>query len=134
MLQHDYLLEVINQFVDSVTPALRGALLRGDREAAAQAEEAVAGVLDLDPQVALRLSPDSLVTMMVLSGIGDSLAGYVAYVLRRLADAYREMGEADLAEVRLAQAEAVEGSFNVEPGTVPQELAALDGELSAPRE
>jgi hypothetical protein len=72
--------------------------------------------------------------MMVLSGIGDSLAGYVAYVLRRLADAYRGMGEADLAAVRMAQAEAVEGSFNVEPGTVPQELVALDGELSTPRE
>ena len=111
MLQHDYLLEIISQFVDVATAALRGAVMDGDVESAGQAEDAIAGLLDLDPEVALQLSPDSLVTMMLLSGVADSLAGYVAYTLRRLSGAYADMGRAALAELRLAQARAVEESF-----------------------
>ncbi|WP_303133239.1 hypothetical protein [uncultured Olsenella sp.] len=130
MLQHDYLLEIISQFVDVATAALRGAVMDGDVESAGQAEDAIAGLLDLDPEVALQLSPDSLVTMMLLSGVADSLAGYVAYTLRRLSGAYAGMGRAALAELRLAQARAVEESFGCEPGAVPEEFASLDAELS----
>ena len=127
MLQHDYLLEMIAQFVEAITRSLRMALLRGDRQAAAEVEEAVAGLLDLDPQLAIQLSPDSLVTMMVLSGVGDSVAGYVAYSLRGLSDAYAAMGEDALSELR--QAEAMEQSFDIEPGSVPSEFRALEDEL-----
>ena len=130
MLQHDYLLEIISQFVDVATAALRGAVMDGEVESAGQAEDAIAGLLDLDPEVALQLSPDSLVTMMLLSGVADSLAGYVAYTLRRLSGAYADMGRAALAELRLAQARAVEESFGCEPGAVPEEFASLDAELS----
>ena len=88
MLQHDYLLEIIAQFVEMATGTLRRAVLSRDAEAAGQAEDAIAVLLDLDPEVAMQLSPDSLVTMMLLSGVADSLAGYVAYALRMLHDAY----------------------------------------------
>ena len=129
MLQHDYLLEMIAQFVEAITRSLRMALLRGDRQAAAEVEDAVAGLLDLDPQLAIQLSPDSLVTMMVLSGVGDSVAGYVAYSLRGLSDAYAAMGEDALSELRLKQAEAMEQSFDIEPGSVPSEFRTLEDEL-----
>lgn len=129
MLQHDYLLEMIAQFVEAITRSLRMALLKGDRQAAAEVEDAVAGLLDLDPQLAIQLSPDSLVTMMVLSGVGDSVAGYVAYSLRGLSDAYAAMGEDALSELRLKQAEAMEQSFDIEPGSVPSEFRTLEDEL-----
>ena len=129
MLQHDYLLEMIAQFVEAIARSLRMALLKGDRQAAVEVEEAVAGLLDLDPQLAIQLSPDSLVTMMVLSGVGDSVAGYVAYSLRGLSDAYAAMGEDALSELRLKQAEAMEQSFDIEPGSVPPELRTLEDEL-----
>ena len=129
MLQHDYLLEMIAQFVEAITRSLRMALLKGDRQAAAEVEDAVAGLLDLDPQLAIQFSPDSLVTMMVLSGVGDSVAGYVAYSLRGLSDAYAAMGEDALSELRLKQAEAMEQSFDVEPGSVPPEFRTLEDEL-----
>ena len=38
------------------------AALAGDAEATGKVEQDVAGLLDLDPEVALTLSPDSLVT------------------------------------------------------------------------
>lgn len=39
MLQHDYLLEMIAQFVEAITRSLRTALLRGDRQAAVEVEK-----------------------------------------------------------------------------------------------
>lgn len=130
MLQHDYLLEIISQFVDAVTASLRNALVHQDRDSAQQVEDAIGGILDLDPQVAMELAPDSLVTMMILSGVGDAVAGYVAYSLRGLARAYRGMGEVDRSLLRMAQAKAIEESFDCEPGAVPEEFQALQAELA----
>ena len=106
MLQKDYILEIVGDFVDGVAKHLDAALA-GDAEATGAVEQDVAGLLDLDPEVALTLSPDSLVTMMVLSGMGDSVAAYVAFSLTRLADAYEAQGDVDTAALRRAQAAAV---------------------------
>ena len=131
MLHKDYLLEIIERFVDTVTVALRGSLIDGSVESAKDVEDSVAALLDLDPQTAMNLSPDSLVTMMLLSGMGDSLAEYVAYALDRVGDAYDDMGEQEKAALRWDQAQAVAESFNCDQNRVPKEFAALDEELSA---
>lgn len=129
MLQHDYLLEIIAQFVEAITAALRRAFGTGDLSAAGEAEEAIAGLLDIDPVIAMQLSPDSLVTMMVLSGVGDAVAEYVGYALDKVGDAYAAAGRRELAEVRHAQAHAVYGSFGLEEHSVPPELEGLDKQL-----
>ena len=77
MLHRDYLLEVIAQFVDTVIQSLTIAREKADPKAAQDVEAAVAGLLDLDQQVAMQLTPDSLVTMLLLSGVGDALADCV---------------------------------------------------------
>ncbi len=46
-------------------------------------EAAVAELIDLSQRLPA-LSPDSLVTMMLLSGVADSVAEYVVYALDRL--------------------------------------------------
>ncbi|MBR3235883.1 MAG: hypothetical protein IKG11_09745 [Atopobiaceae bacterium] len=131
MLHRDYLLEIIAKFVDAVTVALRGALLDGSPESARDVEDSVAALLDLDPQTAMNLSPDSLVTMMLLSGMGDSLASYVSYALDRVGDAYDDMGDRAKAELRWDQSQAVAESFDCDPSAVPEEFAQLEAELSA---
>ena len=102
--------------------ALGLARINHDPAAIQEAEEAVAGLLDLDANVALQLTPDSLVTMMILSGIGDSLAEYVTYTLREVGDAYEELGDAQSAQLRREQSLAVAESFGVDPDVVPQEF------------
>ena len=131
MLHRDYLLEIIARFVDTVSVALLGAIRQRDLTSAREVEDAVAALLDLDPQTAMNLSPDSLVTMMILSGMGDSLASYVAYALDRLGDAYDDMGEKQLAAVRWDQAEAVAESFGCDQSQVPEEFAELDATIAA---
>ena len=131
MLHRDYLLEIISRFVASVSVSLRRALLERDLDGAKEVEDSVAALLDLDPNTAMGLSPDSLVTMLLLSGIGDSLASYVAYALDKVGDAYDDAGDTQMAALRWDQAEAVAESFDCDPSEVPPEFAALDVELSA---
>lgn len=135
MLQRDYLLEVIGQFVESVTQALLSARAAKDKpaafESAVKVEHDVAGLLDMDPDVAMDLTPDSLVTMMLLSGMGDALAGYVAFALSRVADVYDEAGEAETADARREQAAAIAASFEVDTDRPPEELRALADRLDA---
>ena len=128
MLQRDYILEIIAQFVEVVSRSLRRAVAERDEAAVLETEEAIAGLLDLDPQVAMQLAPDSLVTMMVLSGVGDSVASYVAYALRAVSGAYGGMGRPDKARLRAEQAEAIEESFGC-GCEVPAEFEELDKAL-----
>jgi hypothetical protein len=130
MLQHDYILEVIGKFVESVTVALLGVFKKRDFSQIGEAEAAVADLLDLDQETAMSLAPASLVTMMQLSGVGDTVAAYAAWALRKVADAYELSGDATTAGLRRDQARAIGDAFGVDEGEVPPEFAELEGELS----
>ena len=130
MLQHDYILEVVGKFVESVAVALLGIFKWHDFTHIGEAEKAVAELLDLDPETAMALSPESLVTMMRLSGVGDTVAAYAAYALRKVGEAYELEGDAEVGALRIAQARAISQAFDVEEGEVPPEFAELEGELA----
>lgn len=129
MLQRDYLLEVISRFVEAIMRALRLAVQQQDRTGCQEVERAVAELLDLDPETMGVLAPQSLVQMMELSGLGESVASYVGYALDRVADVYEDRGEQGLADFRRAQAEAVEQAFGGDLSCVPEELDQMDREL-----
>ncbi len=129
MLHRDYLLEVIEQFVSTVSQALARALLQRDLDSALEVEEAVAELVQLDPETAMSLAPDSLVIMMQLSGTGDAVAGYAAYALNRLGDAYERMGDAGTANMRRDQAQAIADAFGADIDEVPEELRDVETRL-----
>lgn len=133
MLQRDYLKKMVNDFVREVSDPLESLLLRRDLMRGQDAEAAIAGLLDLDPATAMSLAPESLVTMMSLSGVADSVAGYVAYALERLAEGYEAAGQADVAAVRRAQAAAVAQSFGADTSTIPEEFVDLEHRIEANR-
>ena len=129
MLERDYILMVISEFVRMVTEALRLAHFDRSEESFIQVETAVSELVGLDPKTALSLSPDSLVQVMILSGVGFEVAGHAAYALDRLADEYEDAGKDDLAATRRMQAEAIAESFGWDLNRVPEELSGLDEEL-----
>ena len=129
MLHRDYLLEVIEQFVSTVSQALARALLERDLDSALEVEEAIAELVQLDPETAMSLAPDSLVIMMQLSGTGDAVAGYAAYALNRLSDAYERMGDVGTANMRRDQAEAIAEAFGADIDEVPEELRDVEARL-----
>lgn len=120
MLQRDYILALLEDFVTVVVPRLRKALLHNDLASAHEVEQELAGLLDLDASCALALTPDSLVTMTRLSGMGDSLAGHAAYVLNALADVYEQAGNTELAQLRRAQGHAMAQAFGWNLSEVPE--------------
>ena len=129
MLHRDYLLEVIARFVETLMRALRRAVEQNDMDGCIEAEQAVAELLELDPETAMVLSPDSLVQLMVLSGVGQSVAEYAGYALDRVADIYEDGGQDALAALRRAQAEAIAGHYGCDLMDVPEELDEMDREL-----
>ena len=56
MLQRDYVLEIVGQFVEGVSRALRRAA-RGEKNGLLDAEREIGELLDLEPQTALALAP-----------------------------------------------------------------------------
>ena len=120
MLHRDYILEMIAEFCEVVSRALKNALAGGGIDSCVEVEDQLPSVLDLDPTLALSLEPDSLVSMMVLSGMGDALAEYIAYALSELSDVYDDLGEEGLSKLRLAQAAAVAESFGCDLDAVPE--------------
>ena len=129
MLQRDYILEIVADFTESVARAFKLAVQKKDPTACTDIEQQIGELLDLDHKTALALAPDSLVTMMVLSGMGDSVASYVCWSLERLSKVYEDMGNEDLAGARHLQAQAVAESFNCDVADVPVELASVESEL-----
>ena len=130
MLHKDYLLEVIEQFVATVSQALARALLQRNFEATEDVEAAVADLMQLDPSTAMALAPESLVTMLMLSGTGDSVAGYAAYALNRLGDVYDADGNPELAQLRREQAQAIADSFDADLTQVPEEFRQLEQQIA----
>lgn len=126
LLQRDYLVEQIAQFVAAILRALREAHERHDESACEDVEAAVAELVSLPADTALALSPESLAQMMDLSGLGYTTAAYVGYALDRLADVYEDMGRVELAELRRAQAETVAERFDVDLLAVPPECDEED--------
>lgn len=122
MLQRDYILEVIDDFILTVTAGLGNALETQTEESLDGVEAAVAELIDLSPETALALSPDSLVTMMLLSGVADSVAEYVVYALDRLSHVYEQLGDEDKAGLRRQQAVAVAQSFSVDQNATPKQF------------
>lgn len=129
MLEHDYIQEIIDKFVQAVMEPLRRALYDHDLGAAETVEQQIAEMMSLSTGTAMNLAPDSLCTMMLLSGIGDSIAGYAAWSLLRLSDVYEAHGMHDVAELRRAQAEAIAANFMYDLSQAPEEFEGLDAEI-----
>ena len=91
-------------------------------------EQQVAELIDLSPETACALAPDSLVTMMLLSGVADSVAEYVSYALERASRIYDQLGDTDASGLRHLQAQAVAESFNCDLSAVPKEFTELEAE------
>lgn len=125
-IKNDYLLDQINRFVESVTAGI-GKSRAGRADDAIETFEAIAGnVLDMDAETVLALAPASLVTMMQLSAVDDSLAAYTVYSLERAADAYDCKGDAT-GQLRRSQAQAIASAYGFEVSVVPPEVQeALD--------
>lgn len=133
MLQRDYIVAMLKQLSEVLTRYLCPAVVDADSTAIDEVEGAIGNLMNLEGSVALSLDPNSLVTMFELSGIADSVAGYVSYVLVRLGDAYDQQGNGERAQLRRAQAQAISTAFGSKYGAIPEEYTELERIIAAER-
>ena len=121
MLQRDYLMQLIAQFIDAVLRSRRTAIV-DPRAAAHSLELAICDALDLDGAMLLSLGGESMAQVMELSGVDPRVAGYIAHSLKLEAEYLTKAGEIDLAALRLGQSQSVVAQFGIDMEEIADEL------------
>ena len=133
MIQQDYLLRLIAQFIQAMLHARRVAGRVAEDEEAADAvagegvdepnpdpvgaaemlEIAFGEAVDMDPQMLLVLAPESLASILRVSGTDAQLVPYLVECLELEAEFLDQAGMAEVSEVRAAQAATLARAYNL---------------------
>lgn len=118
MFERDYLMRIIME----LGSAIRRSLERGEREpdgdgdgdpgdAARMLDAAVGVATDLDGTALLSLAPESIATVMQVSGTDPAVTEYVCRSLLLAGRYYAQAGDAALGRLRTEQAMAVAAAY-----------------------
>ena len=121
MLQRDYLVQMIQQFIQAIMRS-RTTSQQDPQQAAGSLENAIGSATDIDGATLLSLGPESIASVMQLSGVDPRVAGYIAYSLQLEAEYLHQAGNDVLATIRQQQAEAVAETFMCDLNEVTSEL------------
>ncbi len=125
MLQQDYLMRLIMQFVRG----LRRSMERGrvdPADAAESVEDAIAQALDLDAGVVLGLHPQSFASILSVSGTDPNVVEYLVHALMLEARYLDEAGSETTANLRRDQAAALAEAFGQQPPSFDDILTEED--------
>lgn len=110
-LRQDYLVRLIVAMSAAIRRALSKKEAHEPYVALDDLERAIGEAVDMDGAILLTLAPESLVSILQLGSVNDSLAEYIVRAILLQSELYSELGEEQLAEVRNAQAEAIASAF-----------------------
>ena len=133
MIQQDYLLRLIAQFIQAMLHARRIAGRVAEDEKAADAvagegmdepnpdpvgaaemlEIAFGEAVDMDPQMLLVLAPESLAAILQVSGTDAQLVTYLVECLELESEFLAQAGMSEVSDVRAAQAAALAQAYNL---------------------
>lgn len=127
MLEQDYLMRIFLQFAEIVRRSWTKAKGERDPKAAADMlEDAVGEATDIDGGVLLSLAPESIASVMQVSGIDPRVTEYIARGLLLASEYLHEAGDPQLADLRKAQARAIADAYGFD---LPDSLEELEGLL-----
>ncbi len=124
MLQRDYLVQLITQFIQAIFQSRELALKKRDPQAAADLlEAAIEQAVDMDGAALLSLTPESMASVLQISGVDPKIIGYVAHSLLQEADYLDTSGSSELAQLRKAQGIALFEAYGLceEDVEIPEE-------------
>lgn len=94
-------------------------------------EDAVGDATDIDGGVLLSLAPESIASVMQVSGVDPRVTEYIARSLLLASGYLYEAGDHTLAEVRASQARAVAEAYGFDLPHDPEELLKLLDDILA---
>ena len=121
MLQRDYLVQLIQQFIEAIIRSRKVSVV-DPQQAADSLEAAIGNATDIDGATLLSMAPESIASVMELCGVDPRVAGYIAHSLILEADYLRQAGNSALAELRMGQGQAVALQFGIDLSEVASEL------------
>lgn len=124
MFEQDYLMRMMVALAEAIRRSMEKA--RGERdpaEAAQMIETAVSHATNLDGAVLLSLSPESIASVLQVSGTDPAMMEYLSRSLLLESEYLTEAGNHELAALRSAQAYALSDAYGFElsPEAVTQE-------------
>lgn len=125
MLQRDYLMQLLSAFIQAILNSRKTAIIH-PKAAADSIEDAIAGATDIDGATLLSLSPESIATVMDISGVDPMVAGYISHSLMLESEYLQQAGEYDLAELRAAQAQSIAATFEYDDAEISAALEEAD--------
>ena len=129
MLEQDYLMRILLQFAEAIRRSwARSVEDRDPRDAANMLERAIGDATDIDGATLLSLSPESIASVMQVSGVDPRVSEYIARSLLLASGYLAEAGEGDLSALRAEQARAL---ADLDLPDTPEELATLLDEADA---
>lgn len=105
--QSDYVLRLIEQMGGLIRRALEKMGIGGDEESLEMLSQAVGLALEMDPELAGRLSPQSLTSLLEINNLDDRVLALVAEALETEADLLGSRGDLVESATRRDQAAAV---------------------------
>lgn len=105
MFEQDYLMRIIAQLLGAIRRSMERAAGEEDPDGAASAlDMALGDATDLDGEALLSLAPESLASVLQVSGVDPHLTEYIARSLMLSGRYHGEAGRPDVAELRQARA------------------------------
>lgn len=127
MFQQDYLMRLFMQLAEGIRKSIRRAIDEKDPEAAADMLEATVGeATELDGAVLLSLAPESIASVVQISGTDPRAVEYICRSLLLEAEYLREAGKIDKAELRSQQAYALGDAYGIDLTDVSLDEDALE--------
>ncbi|MEG0322720.1 MAG: hypothetical protein RR547_02375 [Raoultibacter sp.] len=129
MFEQDYLMRVFVKFAEAIRRSMQKA--NGDHDAAAAAEtieSAVSEATDLDGDVLLSLAPDSIASILSVSGTDPRVIEYIARSLLLESVYLADSNQPEKSQLRADQAHALADAYNLdltEASISPEELDEL---------
>lgn len=112
MFERDYLVRMLVSLAEAIRKSLEKA--RGEKDYPAAAnflENSISDALDMDGQVLLSLSPDSISQVLKVSQTDPRVVIYVAHSMLLQAYYLKKMGNNELSKLREGQARAIAQSY-----------------------
>lgn len=112
MFERDYLLRIIAELGAAIRRSLQqGEVERDPADAAKTLEAAVGAATELDGATLLSLAPESIASIIQVSGTDPIVTEYVARSLHLAARYHAQAGDEALAALRAAQAQAIADAY-----------------------
>jgi len=115
----DYIMRLVEQLGSVIRKTVERLGLRDEEEPVTLASEAIGLALDMDPETASELAPNSLVSLLELRGLDRRVVELVHQAIEIEAVALEDRGEAVAAMFRREQAEAMRSFLDGAPKLDP---------------